>query len=179
MINLKRLLTEAWPPWKPGMDEDGKENTRFNMAAGNSGLGLPPGWFEEAGKTYDALETEIKKLGCTKEPKDLGQYMTWENWLATTGFGQFLKFKSPSEVEDWNKNVVPNNKSATWKTPDGTMLLHVSTLESFDDWIRTGKEGLTVMICTFNPANAKGGMNSCVDHYLWNIGNPVRITAKK
>ena len=57
MVNLKRLLTEAWPAWKPGMDEDGKENTKWNMAAGNSGLELPPGGFEEAGNTYDALET--------------------------------------------------------------------------------------------------------------------------
>jgi len=171
------ILNESWPAWKPDMDVNA--TIYWNKAAGNTFQETGPGWFEEAGKTFDALETEIKKLGCTKESKDLGQYMTWEHWLSTTGFGNALKIKHPPELEDWNKNVVPNNKSATWKTPDGKMLLHVSTLESFDDWIRTGKEGLTIMICAFNPAHSKGGMGSCVDHYLWNIGDPVRITAKK
>ena len=183
MIKLKRLLTEAWPKWS-NLYSQGDSSLKFHLAIGDDDPDPAynkPSWFVEAGLTFNALENEMAKLGCIKETKDYGQYMQWDNWLASTGLGSYVarvEASSKSKFDKWNKNVVANNKSATWKTPDGQTLLHASTIETFLSWLERGEEGLIIKICKFDTKSGTGGMNSCVDHYLWNINDTVRITTK-
>jgi hypothetical protein len=173
MIKLKSLLNEDWPKWRANADA----GMAFKLAAGDD-MNDIPSWFEEAGKTFDALETEMNSAGHVKEPKDSGQYMDWEKWLQTTGLGKVVNAMAAQDYSEepdsafsmWNKNVVANKKSATWKTKDGTMLIHANTFESFNNWLDTGKPGLMIRICSSTSNNPAG---SCNKEYPWNIGNPI------